>query len=129
MSMSFRSRMNVAAFWPLVLLALLARLSFGSMAQPLSVFDDSLRELSRLSVLCDDPAPLSHPDEKHHASDDDQSGSFLLAEALELLCLALGICFLAAFSVSCLDPVWAFPPVRGPPFCRWSSLCPQGPPA
>ncbi|MFT8674893.1 MAG: hypothetical protein ABF491_02830 [Acetobacter sp.] len=127
--MSFRSRAHWAVVWPLVALALLARLSFGSMAQPMSVFDDPLRELSKLSVLCDDTAPLPNPDEKHHPADDDQSGGFLLADALELVALAGSIVLFVTVLLNCLDRIWVFPPVRGPPFRVRSPLCPQGPPA
>ncbi|NHN85077.1 hypothetical protein GOB93_10550 [Acetobacter musti] len=129
MSVSLRNRFHLLAAWLLVLLALLVRLSSGSIALPSSVFDDPVRQLTKLSILCDEPAPLSDPDGKHQQTGDDQDGSLLLADLLELLPLIAGACLPASLSVLCIHRVWTFPPVRGPPLRKRSSLCPQGPPA
>ncbi|GBQ88122.1 hypothetical protein AA13595_2322 [Gluconacetobacter johannae DSM 13595] len=129
MSMSSRSGIHLVAIWPLVLLALLARLSFGSMVAPSAVFDDPVKQLAKFSILCDAPAPLSHPDGKHHHSLDDQDGSFLLTDALELLPLAVTAFLFASLCMNGVPRSWVFPLARGPPFRERSSLCPQGPPA
>lgn len=116
------------AFWPLVLLALLTRLSFGSLAQPSAVFDDPVRQLTKLAILCDEPSPFPGQDSHHPHADDGQDGLFPLGEAQEFLPLVVTAVLFASLFLVHIQPGWRFPPVRGPPFTERSSLCPQGPP-
>ncbi|WP_246375321.1 hypothetical protein [Gluconacetobacter takamatsuzukensis] len=118
------------AAWPLVLLALVARLTLGGLASPQAVLADPLAQLASLSLICDSDHPLvPDPAAPHHAGDQGD-GSLLLAEAHDTPALSVGGAagFLALRSVV-VGMAWVFPPVRGPPLQSLSSLYPQGPPA
>ncbi|MBB2181221.1 hypothetical protein HLH29_19120 [Gluconacetobacter tumulicola] len=117
------------AAWPLVLLALVARLALGGLASPQAVFDDPLAQLASLSVFCDSDHPVMPGPEGSHHGEGHADGFILFAEALDTPALAVGS---TAFVVRCAVATgmgWVFPPVRGPPFRHRFSLYPQGPPA
>lgn len=114
-------------FWPLVLLALLVRLSLGSVPLPSAVFTDPVQQLNRLSILCDTPAPS--PDRTpHHHSGESQDECFVLSDALELPVLAGAVVLSGVLFQASAHGVWFYPPTRAPPLGERSSLCPQGPP-
>lgn len=128
MDRRIRNSAYLLGFWPLVLLALLARLTFGGVVTTSSVFDDSLKELTKLSVFCDPQEAYSAPD-KHHHQNDQQDDAFLLSDALDLFQLTIAFCALIALSIAFVHRVWMFTPIRGPPTPERASQCPQGPPA
>ncbi len=116
--------------WPLVLLALVARLTLGGLASPQAVFDDPLTQLASLSVFCDSGHPEA-PDPKgsHHDGGGHADAFLLLSEALDTPALAVGCAVFVACTLIAMGMVWVFPPIRGPPFRHRFSLYPQGPPA
>lgn len=117
------------AFWPLVLLALIARLTFGGIASPATLIDDPLNTLTKLSILCDDLSTSSDPDgQNHHSTAPDDDG-FLLSEALDLLIVSIVFCLFIGLCVAGIRQTWMFTAIRGPPTPKRTSLCPQGPPA
>ncbi|ANA14371.1 hypothetical protein [Acetobacter oryzifermentans] len=122
------SLLQSVVFWPLVLLALVARLTFGGVVFPVALVEDPLKDLIKLSILCDDQKPLSDPDGQHHHTTDSQDDSFLLSEVLELFLLSIAFCIFAGLSAECVCRTWMFAPIRGPPTPKRTSLCPQGPP-
>ncbi|GBR05310.1 hypothetical protein [Acetobacter oeni] len=119
---------HLMVFWPLVALAVLARLTFGGIVFPMSVFDDPAKDLTRLSILCDDKVPLSDPNRPHHHSTDPQDDGFLLSDGLELFQPTIALCIFGGLAGVSIHRVWNFPPIRGPPAPERTSLCPQGPP-
>lgn len=128
MGMRLNSPVQLVVFWPLVLLALILRLTFGGMAAPSSMLVDQIGDLAKLAILCDDSTATPAQDGHHHgvASLDD---SLLLSDALELFLPVMGhgpvigrlLCDIA-------QRVWVFAPIRGPPRPERTALCPQGPP-
>ncbi|AOW46832.1 hypothetical protein [Acetobacter ascendens] len=128
MSARSYSLTHLVVFWPLVLLALVVRLTFGGIVSPVVLVEDPLRDLTKLSILCDDQTPLSDPDGQHHHAADPQDDSFLLSEALELFLLSVAFCIFAGLITERVGQTWMFPPIRGPPAPKRTSLCPQGPP-
>ena len=129
MSSRAHSLTHLTVFWPLVVLALMARLLFGGVLSPMALLDDPIKDLTALSILCDDHTPLSDPDGQHHHSNTPQDDSFLLAEALELFLLSGVVCLLARLVATDMARPWMFAPIRGPPTPQRTALCPQGPPA
>ncbi len=130
MGMMRDSRARWRAAWPLVLLALVARLTLGGLASPQAVFDDPLAQLASLSVFCDSGHPAAPgPDGSHHGGSGQADGFVLLAEALDTPALTVGNAAFVACTVIAMGMGWVFPPVRGPPFRHCFSLYPQGPPA
>lgn len=129
MSSRAHSLTYMTAFWPLVLLAVVARLTFGGIAFPSALMDDPLKNLTKLSILCDDQSSSSDPDGQQHHSTNPEDDSFLLSEAFELLVLSVVFCLFIALVVSGIHQPWMFTPIRGPPRPKRASLCPQGPPA
>ncbi|AQS84976.1 MAG: hypothetical protein ABF876_05035 [Acetobacter aceti] len=117
------------AFWPLVLLALIARLTFGGIASPAALIDDPLKTLTKLSILCDDQSTSPDPDGQHHHSTAPDDDSFLLSEALDLLIVSIVFYFFMGLCVASIRQAWMFTSIRGPPTPKRTSLCPQGPPA
>lgn len=117
------------AFWPLVLLALIARLTFGGIASPATLIDDPLNTLTKLSILCDDLSTSSDPDGQHHRSTAPDDDGFLLSEALDLLVVSIIFCLFVGLCVAAIRQSWMFTFIRGPPTPKRTSLCPQGPPA
>lgn len=116
------------AAWPLVLLALIARLTLGGLPSPQAVFDDPLTQLATLSVFCDsDHPPMPDPDRSHQGGGQ-VDGFVLLAEALDTPALTVGGVALLVRTAVAGGVGWMFPPVRGPPFRHRFSLYPQGPP-
>ncbi|MFW7269130.1 hypothetical protein ACMAUO_14310 [Gluconacetobacter sp. Hr-1-5] len=131
MSVMRDSRARWRAAWPLVLLALVARLTLGGLASPQAVFDDPLVQLASLSVFCDSGHPMAPgPEGSHHGGGGGQVDGFvLLAEALDTPALIVGSAAFVVCAVVAMGMGWVFPPVRGPPFRHRFSLYPQGPPA
>ncbi|WP_025827461.1 hypothetical protein [Acetobacter okinawensis] len=129
MSSRTHSLTYLMAFWPLVMLALIARLTFGGLASPTALVDDPLKNLTKLSILCDDQSPSPSPDGQHHHSTNPEDDSFLLSEAAELLLLSVAFCLCVALAICDNPHAWMFAPIRGPPAPQRTSLCPQGPPA
>lgn len=117
------------AFWPLVLLALIARLTFGGIASPAALVDDSLKTFTKLSILCDDQSTSPDPDGQHHRSTAPDDDGFLLSEALGLLVVSIVFCLFMGLCVAGIRQTWMFTSIRGPPTPKRTSLCPQGPPA
>ncbi|MCG0994480.1 hypothetical protein LHT11_04585 [Acetobacter indonesiensis] len=117
------------AFWPLVLLALIVRLTFGGIASPAALIDDPLKTFAKLSILCDDQSASSDPDGQHHRSAAPDDDGFLLSEALDLLVVSIVFCLFVGLRVAGIRPAWMFTSIRGPPTPKRTSLCPQGPPA
>ncbi|WP_339076883.1 hypothetical protein QQM41_08735 [Acetobacter sp. AC2005] len=128
MSARSHSLKHLVVFWPLVLLALIARLTFGGIVSPNILVEDPIRELTKLSILCDDQSPLSNPDGQQHHVSDQQDDGFLLSEALELFLLSVAFCLFSKLSTVSVCRAWMFAPIRGPPAPKRTSLCPQGPP-
>ncbi len=119
---------QLVVFWPLVLLALLLRLTFGGMVVPSSVLVDQAVDLTKLSILCNDSSAPFHQDGHHHDADS-HDDSLLLSDALELFLLAVGGCLVVGRFLLCLvQRLWIFTPIRGPPLLERIALCPQGPP-
>ncbi|MCH4023481.1 MAG: hypothetical protein LKH81_04985 [Acetobacter sp.] len=116
------------AFWPLVMLALIARLTFGGIVSPTRLIDDPLKSLAKLTILCEEQETSSDPDGQHHHSTNPEDDGFLLSEVFELLVLAVAFCFFMGRVVSGVCQPWMFAPIRGPPYPKRTSLCPQGPP-
>ena len=117
------------AFWPLVLLALIARLTFGGIASPTALIDDPLKTFTKLSILCDAQSTSSDPDgQNHHSTAPDDDG-FLLSEALDLLIVSIVFCLFVDLRIAAIRQSWMFTSIRGPPTPKRTSLCPQGPPA
>lgn len=129
MSSRAHSLAYLMVFWPLVMLALIARMTFGGLASPTTLVDDPLKNLTKLSILCDDQSQSPSPDEQHHHSTNPEDDSFLLSEADELLLLSVAFCLCVALAVCDSPHAWMFAPIRGPPAPQRTSLCPQGPPA
>lgn len=129
MHMRMNSPTQLVVFWPLVMLALLLRLTFGGMAAPSSALVDQAAVFTKLSVLCDNGYLPLHQDGHHHdagANDD----SLLLADALELFLPLVGNGPVMGRLLSCVaQRVWIFAPICGPPSPERAALCPQGPPA
>ncbi|ARW49229.1 hypothetical protein S1001342_02939 (plasmid) [Acetobacter pasteurianus subsp. pasteurianus] len=117
------------AFWPLVLLALIARLTFGGIASPAALVDDPLKTFTKLSILCDDQSTSPDPDGQHHRSTAPDDDGFLLSEALGLLVVSIVFCLFMGLCVAGIRQTWMFTSIRGPPTPKRTSLCPQGPPA
>lgn len=117
------------AFWPLVLLALIARLTFGGIASPAALVDDPLKTFTKLNILCDDPSTSSDPDGQHHRSTAPDDDGFLLSETLDLLVVSIVFCLFMGLCVAGIRQTWMFTAIRGPPTPKRTSLCPQGPPA
>lgn len=119
-----------AALWPLVLLAVVARLTLGGLAAPQVVLDDPSARLAGLVVLCDGVLDQDHAGRDtahHHPAGDD--GLMLLADALDMPALGGSLAGAGLPHRRPAGMAWMFPPVRGPPFRQRSPLCPQGPPA
>ncbi|OUJ15207.1 hypothetical protein HK28_08175 [Acetobacter sp. DsW_063] len=119
---------RILACWPLVLLALMARLSFGGLVSPQAALDDPVARVAALSLLCDSQH-VGDGTPHDHVPSDMGDGIFLLGDALDNPApafVAFALLFLT-FCVPCAH-VWCFPPVRGPPLRRVASLYPQGPP-
>lgn len=127
MDRRIRNSAYLLGFWPLVLLALLARLTFGSLVTTSSVVDDSLNELKKLSIFCA-PQDASSDPGTHHHQNNQQDDAFLLSDALDLFQLTIAFCALIALSMAFVHRVWMFAPIRGPPSPERTSQCPQGPP-
>lgn len=117
------------AFWPLVLLALIARLTFGGIASPAGLVDDPLKTFTKLTILCDDQSASSDPDGQHHRSTAPDDDGFLLSETLDLLVVSIVFCLFMGLCVAGIRQTWMFTSIRGPPTPKRTSLCPQGPPA
>lgn len=117
------------AFWPLVLLALIARLTFGGIASPAALVDDPLKTFTKLNILCDDQSTSSDPDGQHHRSTAPDDDGVLLSEALDLLVVSIVFCLFVGLCVAAIRQSWMFTFIRGPPTPKRTSLCPQGPPA
>ncbi|MDE7547187.1 hypothetical protein PY793_04205 [Acetobacter fabarum] len=117
------------AFWPLVLLVLIARLTFGGIASPAGLIDDPLKTLTKLSILCDDQSRLPGPDGQHHRSTAPDDDGFLLSEVFDLLIVSIVFCLFVGLRVANMRQAWMFTSIRGPPTPKRTSLCPQGPPA
>lgn len=128
MSARAHSLTHLVVFWPLVLLALVARLTFGGVVSPTALVEDPLKDLIKLSILCEDQTPFSDPDGSHHHATDPQDDSFLLSEALEFFLLSVAFCIFAGLLAASMYRTWMFAPIRGPPAPKRTSLCPQGPP-
>lgn len=120
---------HLLLFWPLVAFALIARLTFGGGVSPTLLTEDPIKNLTQLSILCDDQTSPDTPDGHHHHSADQQDDCFLLSETLELLLLSGAICLLIELTASGIHLPWMFAPIRGPPTQKRTALCPQGPPA
>lgn len=120
---------QLVVFWPLVLLALLLRLTFGGMVVPSSVLADEVGDLTKLSILCDD-TPLPLQKDGHHHGTNDHDDSLLLSDALELFLPTNADIPVIGRLLPCIaQRVWIFAPIRGPPLPERAALCPQGPPA
>lgn len=129
MHVRVNSLTQLLVFWPLVLLALLLRLTFGGMVVPSSVLADQAGDLTKLSILCHDSSVPFHQDGHHHDADA-HDDSLLLSDALELFLLAAGSSLVVGRFLLCLvQRLWIFTPIRGPPLLERIALCPQGPPA
>lgn len=76
MSARAHSLTHLVVFWPLVLLALVARLTFGGVVSPTALVEDPLKDLIKLSILCEDQTPLSDPDGSHHHATDPAGRQF-----------------------------------------------------
>lgn len=114
------------AFWPLVLLALVVRISFGSQVLPQAAIADAALQLAQISLLCDGHEPGAP---RHHPPADAGEGVLLLGDAQACLDLrSEPVIFLGALFTFVVS-VWYFPPVRGPPRQKVSALYAQGPPA
>ncbi|MFT8642726.1 MAG: hypothetical protein ABF751_12470 [Acetobacter orientalis] len=114
-------------FWPLVLLAIIIRLSVGSLPLPQFLLEDPLKQFASLSTLCDGQDLGSHSSDHHHAADVGDG----IAVIDDLLTLILSGCVVAvffAFFLTSRHAFWCFPPVRGPPLWRLSGIYAQGPP-
>ena len=119
---------QLVVFWPLFLLALLLRLTFGGMAVPSAVLADQTADLTKLSILCDDTSSARHQGGHHHDAHPDDD-SLLLSDALELFLLAVGGSpTVGRFCLCLAQQFWIFAPIRGPPLLERAALCPQGPP-
>lgn len=115
--------------WPLVLLALIARLTFGGIASPAALIVDPLKTFTKLTILCDDQSASSDPDGQHHRSTAPDGDGFLLSETLDLLVVSIVFCLFMGLCVAGIRQTWMFTSIRGPPTPKRTSLCPQGPPA
>jgi hypothetical protein len=120
---------RLTVFWPLVLLALMTRLTFGGIPFPAPVLNDPIRDLTKLSIFCDGQPQPPDSDGQHHHPTGSQDDNFLLSEALELFQQAVLLCVFAALAIAGIRRIWMFAPIRGPPAPARTSLCPQGPPA
>ncbi|MFT9450477.1 hypothetical protein [Gluconobacter japonicus] len=126
MQSAWQSR-GVLVFWPLVLLAIIIRLSVGSLPLPQSLLDDPLKQFANLSTLCDSQDLGTHTPDHHHAADVGDG----IAVIDDLLTILLTGCVVAVFLAVYLTSrhvFWCFPPVRGPPLWRLSGIYAQGPP-
>ncbi|MBU2653770.1 hypothetical protein [Acidomonas methanolica] len=126
--MSSRAASFRTVFWPLALLALMARLGFGGVPLPHAALDDPLRRLAAIAILCDShAAEHGHPDHPHPVDGDD--GFLLIDQALAGAVPADAPAFHAARLRVPTGRIWCFPPIRGPPARRAASLYAQGPPS
>lgn len=129
MSSRAHSLTSLLAFWPLVIMTLIARLTFGGLVSPAALTDDPLKTLAKLSILCDDLASSSDTDTQHHHASNPEDESFLLSETLDLLFLSVAFCLFVGLVSSGVHQPWMFTSIRGPPTPKRTALCPQGPPA
>lgn len=122
-----RQNVRMLVFWPLVLLAIIIRLSVGSLPLPQSLLDDPLKQFANLSTFCDSQDLGTHTPDHHHAADVGDG----IAVIDDLLTILLTGCVVAVFLAVYLTSrhvFWCFPPVRGPPLLRLSGIYAQGPP-
>jgi len=114
-------------FWPLVLLAIIVRLSVGSL--PLSQFllDDPLTQFTSLTTLCDSQDFGTHGPDHHHSADFGD-GIAVIGDLLTTLVIGCVASVLLLLVMTGRGFFWCFPPVRGPPLWRLSGINAQGPP-
>ncbi|AFW03308.1 MULTISPECIES: hypothetical protein [Gluconobacter] len=114
-------------FWPLVLLAIIIRLSVGSLPLPQFLLDDPLKQFTNLSTLCDSQDFGPHSPDHHHAADVGD-GIAVVDDLLAILIIGCVAAVFLVLSVTGRSFFWCFPPVRGPPLWRLSGIYAQGPP-
>ena len=128
MTSRVHSSTYLLAFWPLVLLALMTRLTFGGIVSPAALIDDPLKTFTKLNILCDDQSTPSNSNGQHHRSTAPDDDGFLLSEALDLLIVSVVFCLFVELHIAAIRQSWMFTSIRGPPTPKRTSLCPQGPP-
>lgn len=123
---SWQSRWGLV-FWPLALLAIIIRISVGSLPLPQVFLDDPVKQLASLSTLCDSQDPHPHSPDHQHAADVGD-GIFLINDLLTILVIGCAATVFLVLSTAGRRFFWCFPPVRGPPLLRLSGIYAQGPP-
>ena len=114
-------------FWPLVLLAIIIRLSVGSLPLPQFLLNDPLKQFTNLSTLCDSQDFGPHGPDHHHAADVGD-GIAVIDDLLTILLTGGVVAVFLAVYLTSGHVFWCFPPVRGPPLWRLSGIYAQGPP-
>ncbi len=114
--------------WPLVLLALMVRIGFGSLATPAMAVEGVARQRVLHAVFCKGDPGTGVPRPRPPADAGD--GLLLLGDALAMSALldVRLVTPLSGPSGNAATPTWSFPPVRGPPARISAALYAQGPP-